>query len=100
MAVKLKGANAVRRGRVYVMALLTAAALTAYTLTGLQAAGAETERRASARDALEALARSLEEENDELRQLLDRSRADKASAIEALARERLGLAYPDGAPAR
>lgn len=75
--------------------LLAAAALSLYALAGLAAAGAEIERYSRTRDALSARAAELADSNAALEQLLRTGRADRDSVIEALARERLGLVYPD-----
>ncbi len=92
---KLKGARAVKHGRAGMITLLAAAALTAYALAGLASAGAEIDRYSETRDALAAKAQELEEANSELEGMLRQGRADKDGTIEALARERLGLTYPD-----
>ena len=64
-------------------------------LAGLAAAGAEIERYSRTRDALSERASELRRENAGLEELLREGRADRASVIEGLARERLGLVYPD-----
>ena len=76
--------------------LLAAAALSLYALAGIVAARAEIERYSTARDALGERAVELEAANSELEAALRQGRADKDEIIEALARERLGLTYPDG----
>ena len=75
--------------------LLAAAALSLYALAGLAAAGAEIDRYSQTRDALSRQAEELRRDNAGLEELLRRGRADRASVIEELARERLGLVYPD-----
>ncbi len=83
-----------KNARTGITALLAAAALTAYALAGLAAAGAETEKYGTARDALARRVHELTDTNSELAEKLRRGRADKDALIEALARERLGLEYP------
>ena len=92
---KMKGARAVKHGRAGMITLLAAAALSLYALAGLAAAGAEIERYSRTRDALSERASELRRENAGLEELLREGRADRASVIEGLARERLGLVYPD-----
>lgn len=92
----MKGARAVKHGRAGTITLLAAAVLTVYALVGLASAGAEIERYSTARDALGERAVELEAANSELEAALRQDRADKDEIIEALARERLGLTYPDG----
>ena len=92
---QLKGAQAVKHGRAGMITLLAAAALTAYALAGLASVGAEIDRYGETRSALAERVRELEEANCELEARLNRGRADKNELIEALARERLGLRYPD-----
>ena len=75
--------------------LLAAAALSLYALAGIVAALAEIERYSQTREALSARAQELEEANAGLEELLRQGRADRDSMIEELARERLGLVYPD-----
>ena len=64
-------------------------------LYDLAAAGAEIERYSRTRDALSERASELRRENAGLEELLREGWADRASVIEGLARERLGLVYPD-----
>ena len=90
-----KGAQAVKRGRAGMITLLAAAALSLYALAGIVAARAEIERYSQTREALSARAQELEEANAGLEELLRQGRADRDSVIEELARERLGLVYPD-----
>lgn len=85
-----------KRGRAGIITLLTAAALAAYALAGLAAAGAEKERSSLMNDALRNELAQLEEANAELTEALRRGRSQKDAAIEDLARDRLGLTYPDG----
>ena len=75
--------------------LLAAAALSLYALAGIVAARAEIERYSRTRDALSERASELRRENAGLEELLRQGRADRDSMIEELARERLGLVYPD-----
>ena len=84
-----------KHGRAGMITLLDAAALSLYALAGLAAAGAEIERYSRTRDALSERASELRRENAGLEELLREGRADRASVIEGLARERLGLVYPD-----
>lgn len=84
-----------KHGRAGMITLLAAAALSLYALAGLAAAGAEIDRYSQTRDALSRQAEELRRDNAGLEELLRRGRADRASVIEELARERLGLVYPD-----
>ena len=61
------------------LTLLAAAALAAYALAGLSAAGAETERRARVRDALEEAVENLEELNLRLEQAAEAAGAESAA---------------------